>query len=613
MEEREKSLYKRLKDFGIHKKEPLKNAYYRIFFILIVIPILLIILVSVGIIRAMMVESAVENIYRAQENMVSTLGSEVKDVSIRLSHFVYVNDNEIIRNAAKMDTDDVAERYHYSVLLQESFNYAMIPAQNILSASFYMKSGNSTFLKDSITIPEEEMKAADWYQQALKEPNIIKIGFYDSSVTSSRRAAKSFTIVAALSPGINVDRDGVIEMVTLVSSSQLERILREYHKEELLGKTVILDKDGRVIYDEAGVKELLPDRKGNEWKEGSFTKRSGGKNYRYVVSREGETGCYFVSIIRSSLLTEKFTRVAFGMLAVTSVILALFYIFSTYFLRRIVNPVHHVVEGMKQVEKGNLQVHLEPEGQAEIRTMVHSFNRMVRRLKQLMEENEEQQKKKHEAEIQALQMQINPHFLVNSLNSIRFMAQVSKFEGIRKMAEALINILSASFRSNSGYYTVKEELNVLDSFVYLMKIRYSDGFDVCYHVDESCMGLLIPRLILQPIVENSIVHGFSELVEELGEIQITVKKEENFLVFVIRDNGKGMTDEEIENLLSGKPGKDSDHTGIGVMNVYMRLKLNYGQECGLTVDSRQGKYTETTMRLPINALKEKEDEEGLNC
>ena len=119
--------------------------------------------------------------------------------------------------------------------------------------------------------------------------------------------------------------------------------------------------------------------------------------------------------------------------------------------------------------------------------MIHSFNRMVRELKASIEENEQVQQKKHQAEVRALQSQINPHFLVNTLNSIRFMAQVSKFDGIRKMAEALIKILSCSFRGSISFYTVREELDVLDSYLYLMKIRYSDGFEaVSYtHLPET--------------------------------------------------------------------------------------------------------------------------------
>lgn len=583
----------------LHKKETLKTSYYRSFLLLIVVPILVITIGSIGLIRTMMRDAAIQNIRRAQDNIVSTLNTEVKDVSLRLSHFVYVNDNEIMRLAAKTDTEDVSERYHYTGLLTESFNYAMVPVQDILSAIFFMKDGQATFMKDSTALTMEEMKAAAWYQEALRDKNMVKTGFYNTNVTTSRHNANSFTIVAAMAPGIDVDRDGNVEMAALFMTSQAGNMIKNYNREKLLGSTMILGRDGEVLFDSAGAKHLLPGTGQAAWQPVS-SRRVGGTSYVYVASREPDTGCQIVSVVASGALTRDFNRVAMAVIGVTLVLFALFYRFSSYFLRNIVVPVHKVVEGMEQVENGNLEVHVEPSGQAEIRTMVHSFNSMVRRLKRLIEENEEQQEKKHEAEIQALQSQINPHFLVNSLNSIRFMAQVARFEGIRRMAEALIKILSTSFRSNSGFYSVREELEVLDSFVYLMKIRYSDGFEIEYHVDEACMDCRVPRLILQPIVENSIVHGFSELVDEIGRIELTMRLEDGKLTITISDNGKGMPEQEIAQLLSGVGMEKPDHTGIGVVNVLNRLKLNYGEQCEMTIVSEAGRFTATRIIIPAS-------------
>lgn len=595
----------------LRKNETLKTSYYRSFLILIVVPILIITMGSIGIIRKMMRDAAIQNIRRAQENIVSTLNTEVKDVSLRLSHFIYVNDNEIMKLAAKTDTEDYSQRYHYTGLLAESFNYAMVPVQDILSAIFFMKSGRTTYMKDDTALSMEEIKHAPWYQEALLQKNIVKIGFYNTNVTASRHNANSFTIVAAMAPGIDVDRDSHVEMTALFMTSHAGNLIKEYNKEKLLGSTMILSREGEVLFDASGTASLLPGREmgenraigrkaGETWQMQPVSQyRIDGISYVYVVSEEPETGCRIVSVVEAGALTRDFNRAALAVLGVTLVLFALFYRFSSYFLRNIVVPVHDVVQGMERMEEGNLEVHIEPAGQAEIRTMVHSFNSMVRRLRHLIEENEEQQQKKHEAEILALQSQINPHFLVNSLNSIRFMAQVAKFEGIRRMAEALIKILSTSFRSNSGFYSLREELEVLDSFIYLMKIRYSDGFEVAYHVDDACLKDMVPRLILQPIVENSIVHGCSELVDEIGRIDLTIVHVDGQVVITVQDNGKGMSQQEIDQLMSGIGVEKSDHTSIGVVNVLNRLKLNYKERCELTIESERGSYTRTRICIPI--------------
>ena len=573
----------------LNKKKNLKASYYHTFLALIVIPILLIIIISSAIIRTMMVDSATRSIKRAQDNIIATLGGEVKDVSLRLSHFVYVNDNEIMKIAAMTDTQDFTKRYSATLMLSESFNFAMVPVQDILSAIFYMKDGGSTYMKDDIILPDEEIKASDWYQQALNDKNMVKVGFYDRNVATSRKA-HTLTIVAGLSPGIDVDRDNVVEMTALFVSSQTGNLIKEYNKEKLLGITMLLNPDGTPVFDvDNGMRFFIPEIVSGG--ETELHHKLDGKNYVYVISEEPVTGLLAVSVVDSELLTRDFNRTAAAIVAVTVVLFGLFYIFSSYFLKNIIDPIHNTVEGMRLVEEGRLDVHVVPVGQAELRVMIHSFNRMTRRLKQLIQENEEEQQKKHEAEIRALQSQINPHFLVNSLNSIRFIAQVSRYEAIARMAEALIKILSCSFRSNVGFYTLNEELEVLDGFIYLMKIRYSDGFEIEYEIGENCGACMVPRLILQPIVENSIVHGFSGLEEELGLITVKARLEDTYLYVTVRDNGKGMTEEEIRRLLSNETAGNEDYVSIGVTNVNTRLVLNYGEECALKIRSEVGKYT----------------------
>lgn len=587
----------------IDKRKQLKSSYYQSFLALIVVPILMVILVSIGIIRSMMKDAAIENIRRAQDNIVATLNGEVKDVSLRLSHFVYVNDNEIMKVAAKTDTDNLGERHTYTKLLTEAFNYSMVPVQDILSAAFYMKEGNVTYMKDDVVLEKTDVMASEWYQEALADKNMVKIGYYNTKVTVSSAGANAFTLVAGLAPGIDVDRDEHVEMVALFVTSQVGNLIRDYDREGSLGSTVILDKHQKILFDRGETAGLLTDEISMEENAVTYYKVK-GREYVCVVSVEPMTGCRIASVVASGTLTRAFNRTAMVIVCVMVVLFTLFYFFSSYFLRNIIEPIHNTVEGMQKVEEGSLEVHIEPAGQAELRTMIHSFNRMTRRLKRLMEDNEEQQKRKHEAEIRALQSQINPHFLVNALSSIKFIAQVSKFDSIAKMAEALIKILSCSFRSSTGFYLLKEELDVLDSFIYLMKIRYSDGFDIRYEVEEDCLDCLVPRLILQPVVENSIVHGFDEMVEEIGQIVVSARVENGFLLITIKDNGKGVTKEEMDAILSGNEVGDKDHLSVGVSNVNGRLVLNYGKDCELKMESETGAYTRTILRLPVRRKEE---------
>ena len=519
-----------------------------------------------------------------------------------------MNNGEIMELVSGMDTDDKEQRYDLSSRLDEIFRVSMVPSQDTVSAMFYLKGGNTVYLKDEVILSRERMEQENWYRQALEHKNVVSVGAFDTArqtLTYSRLKKGEFVLAAALAPDYQADRSGKLEMVSLFSVTHVGEVIRRYNRDEQLGVTFILDREGKLLFagdrtEEAGrLLEGLPSTRAGIYRTSVDAHGTGHYgNYTAVVSSVEENGWKVVSMVSTSRLTAAYNQVMGISILVISLLLLLFYLFSRYFLGQIIAPLHSVVEGMREMEEGNLTVHVEPAGQSEIRTMIHSFNRMVRELKASIEENERVQQKKHQAEVRALQSQINPHFLVNTLNSIRFMAQVSRFDGIRKMAEALIKILSCSFRGSISFYTVREELDVLDSYIYLMKIRYSDGFEVEYQIDRGCLDYKMPRLILQPIVENSIVHGLAEKEDDIGHLKISLEEEKESILFTVEDDGRGMTQEEIECLLHPKERLDDDNTSIGIENVLGRLKLNFGEQCAVWMEGRQGCYTRTFLRIP---------------
>lgn len=610
------------------KHTSLQKVYYVSFAALIVVPILLVFIISVGIIRTMMQNAAISAIRSRQAAVASSLTESVRDASLQLSHFVYVNNNEVMETASRTDTGDVKERHAYTTQLDQLFQVAMAPKQTVVSGMIYMKDGRYTYLKQELSFPKDQIVASPWYQQALSTPNTVTIGCYDTSqgkVTLTGGRSRELIISVALAPGIGVDRSGKIEMIVLFFRTRAGNLLNAKNDREELGDTLLLDENGQVIFRAGSTEEaerflagLSRHEAGVYQKHLPRTENHRGGGYTCVISDVAETGWKLVSCVKTHSLTEDFNQVALWMLGVIGALFLLYMLFSRFFLRNIIQPVHRMMEGLKQVEAGDLQTHIDPAGQAEIRQMIHSFNQTVRQLKTSVQEREAAQEKKLEADLRALQSQINPHFLVNTLNSIRFMAQVSKFDGIRRMAEALIRILTCSFRSNSSFYTVKEELDVLDSYLYLMKIRYSDGFEVSYQVDERCLACRMPRLVLQPIVENSIVHGFADMEEDMGKLEILVGMEEERLCLEVRDNGKGIPKERLHRILEKKNRRADDNYSIGIENVFSRLKLHFKDQCTMEVESEEGCYTRTKILIPAvtapsGSGKEDGYESGGNC
>ncbi len=590
------------------KKKKLKHIYYGSFLILIVIPILIIFSAAIWLMKMWMEERAIQGIERVQYNMCMSLEKEIDDASLRLSHFLYVNDGTVTEVAARTDTEDPEEKREWGQQLSAYFNFTMSPIEDIVAAAFFMKSGNFTGLKDDLIIPLDEVKQTQWYQKALETKDRVAVGSFCERITVSKYGQHPFYIAVGISPDRKLDHSQKIEMTALFILSDLEKLIKQNAKDSSLGHTLILGEQDEVLYDPFDAAKIL---KNVHLKDGKdrFLDRETGVQYVTVSRKIEGTDWRMVNIVKARMITGAFLRMAANMLLIITVILILFYIFSNYFLRNIIQPVNSIIDGLKVVETGNLDVHIDPCGQSEVRVMIHSFNQMVRRLKALIEENEMQQQKKQEAEIRALQSQINPHFLVNSLSSIRFMAQVSRFEGIRKMAEALIKILSSSFRSNRSTCTLEEELEVLDSFVFLMSIRYSNGFQFEKQIEESCLNYQVPRLILQPLVENAIVHAFTEK-EEIGVIWLKIYEENGWVILAVEDNGKGISQEIQEKLLIQE--ERTDNLSIGLQNVYTRLRLNYGEYCRFHIDSREGAYTRISIALKKEKM-EKKDENSTDC
>lgn len=253
---------------------------------------------------------------------------------------------------------------------------------------------------------------------------------------------------------------------------------------------------------------------------------------------------------------------------------------------------------MRIVENGNFDAGMDVKGSDEIYQLGKAFNRMVKKIQNLIEERNLKEKEKNEAEMEALQAQINPHFIANTLSTIRFMAMIAKVDNIKEMTEAFINIVTSSFNRKSCFHTIETEIHVLESYVYIMQVRYGNTFEVNFEADEEVKSCFILKMLIQPIVENAIVHGLSDS-EGDGKVVVRFKKEQDALLVEIEDNGVGITEEKIQKVLTEDQRSKKGFTGLGINNVDQRIKLNYGDDFGLSIESELNRYTLFKVRLPL--------------
>lgn len=276
---------------------------------------------------------------------------------------------------------------------------------------------------------------------------------------------------------------------------------------------------------------------------------------------------------------------------------------------KIVNrPVKELIDAMKHFEKDtdNFSFNEKDEKVSEIKILSDSFGHMSVRIKELMEKVRREETELRKTELKALQAQINPHFLYNTLDSIQWMCERGETDNASKMVGALAKLFRISISRGHELITIKDEINHVKNYLVIQSFRYREQFSYSFEVDEKLETFLCNKITLQPLVENAIYHGIDRLVDE-GEIKITVKEAEddqNDILMIVEDNGVGMSEEQCQKILCKER---SDSSGIGVKNVNDRLKIYFGEKYGLTVKSELDVGTVMTARIPKIAKEEQNE------
>ena len=302
-------------------------------------------------------------------------------------------------------------------------------------------------------------------------------------------------------------------------------------------------------------------------------------------------GVSYVDELVTSNLWENFWLLA---LAAVAILLAAL-VSSIVISRALSRPLKGLSRAMRQFEKNADTFTYAPVGGArEVQELSESFSHMVVKIQHLMETVRREEINLRKTELKALQAQINPHFLYNTLDSIAWMCEQGRNDEAVQMVNALAQLFRISISRGHELIPIRSELRHAESYLKIQKHRYKNQFSYRFDVDESCLDFLCNKITLQPIIENAIYHGINGLVDE-GEIVITLRADGSDVVFTVADNGVGMEEEQIQAILRKER---SDHTGIGIKNVNDRLKIYFGEGYGITIDSEPDVGTTVTIRMP---------------
>lgn len=270
--------------------------------------------------------------------------------------------------------------------------------------------------------------------------------------------------------------------------------------------------------------------------------------------------------------------------------------FSVKISRTITQPMEQLISTMESVESGNLSPQTE-EYYGEMAILSQKFNHMVRRIEAMFTEAKEQEREKHKMEMLALQSQINPHFLYNTLNSIRWLSELQGADKVTQMLDELVKLLRFAAEDTGEFITVGREVEFIISYIRILNFRYFERFSFVLDIQEEAKQFMIPRFIIQPLVETSVLHGFDSN-DICATVRIDVHLEGKELLLCVTDDGKGLSPEKIEEILSTERKSERSLNKIGVYNVNQRIKLTYGKEHAIKIDSMEGCYTKVTIRIP---------------
>lgn len=472
---------------------------------------------------------------------------------------------------------------------------------DIRNVGIISKNGRMLINDGSKSVNQDlDLNTQEWYATALEKPNgPILTSSHVQHIISGERPW-----VITLSRGIR-DRSGSGEKEGVFFIDLNYSAISELCDQSTVGTkgyAFILDAKGNIVYhpqQQQLYNELQTENISliMDTDEDTVLTGTGNDGKLYSISRSEKTGWTVVNCTNVKELLSK-SRQAQSVYVLTAIILVIVaLLFSRFMARSITLPIQKLRDSMKKVQEGDFSVSdVVVDSKNEIGSLTKSFDVMTHRIHELMEQNVHEQEEKRKSELKALQSQINPHFLYNTLDSIIWMAEGKKNEEVVLMTASLARLLRQSISNEDEVVPIANEVEYARGYLTIQKMRYKDKLEFQIEVDSSILYIPLIKLVLQPIIENAIYHGL-KYKESKGLLIVKGFMKDGNAVLQVIDDGVGMDEETLAHIYD-KHKVNYHSNGVGVYNVQKRLKLYYGEDYGITYTSELGKGTTATITIP---------------
>lgn len=572
----------------------LKPTFYITFLILIVLPLMIAAGGTALYLRTSMMTSAHSQVDELHASVSTVLQDEVREASLGLAYFLLGNDGEVCALASDSPADSV-ERFERARRMEDIFSYYAFQADNVLAMHLYLKDDTVYDLLTELAVPLATVRQTACWQEAKARPGVVHIGSVPSGMLRyGIRSHGDFLLMAAMTVA-DSRLPTQLDMACMYFSTDAEALIARYNQEVgQASRTFLLDGETLLAGDAACAQDALD------------CLRSGGESLGsfdwYAKTVIPNTNLTILTLVDQGKLMAPLNRMLIICLAVLALLLGSYALWSILYLRQILQPLQDLSRGMSHWAEGDFSCRLKPRGHRELKRLLQQYNDTSLRTAGLIQENAEREKEAYREELKALQYEINPHFLLNTVNTIRLMASMAKFTAISDMAASLMEILRTILRNPGERYTLAHEHRLLQAYAEIMEVRNAGSFTVSYDLAQDTLDCRIPKLLLQPLVENALQHAFPE-ADGLGEVRISSCLAGDMLRLTVTDNGVGMGEDQQRKCLE----PDGDEKSIGLANVRRRIELMCGQQGGMEVCSAPGKGTTVTLTIPAIHLTSQED------
>ena len=546
-------------------------------------------------------EMAAETSQRVLEQVNWNLDSYLRSM-MRVSDTVYYR---VIKNADLEQSGTEQELRDALELLYAKDRDVLVSLALFDSDGGLISSTPLTELKNSVTPSREE-----WFTTAMER--IENLHFSTPHVQNLFEDPDSrYHWVVSLSRHVELTGGGVIRSGVLLvdmNFSGIEQICKDVSFSDGQGYLYLIDGNGEIIYHPrqqliyAGLLEEN-NQAAAAYSDGTYTEVFRSQRRQVTVKTVGYTGWKLVGVTPTESLRDNYSQLLLFALFVVSLSIFLLVFVNLRLSEWITAPMKKLDLAVRQLEKGAETADFDVDGPYEVEHLSHSVQSMVSTMRHLMEDVIQQEEEKRRSELDVLQSQINPHFLYNTLDSVVWMTENGRTQEAVVMLTALARFFRISLSKGSNIIPIGDELEHARNYLTIQKMRYKNKFSVDISAEPGIEKLYTIKLIVQPILENAIYHGM-EYADGDGEIHIRAFREGENAVIEVEDNGPGMSDETVQQLL--KPGRCSKAkgSGIGLRNVHQRIRLTFGAAYGLSIRSEPDNGT--VVRICLPALEEED-------